>query len=55
MTALRNNWHQGTPDVGRIVFVWHYLRGVVQAVWNGQDWRALDGDTLDCVEWWHEL
>lgn len=55
MTLRLRNWHEGTPDVGRVVWVWHFLHGVMHGVWDGAHWRTMEGDALYGVEWWHEL
>ena len=52
MTRLRN-WHTGTPDVGRIVWVWVSVTAIL-AVWDGAHWRTTEGQRIPDVTHWHE-
>jgi hypothetical protein len=52
MTRLRN-WHDGHPDVGRIVWVWAAVTAIL-AVWDGTHWRTTEGQVLRDISHWHE-
>jgi len=52
MSARLLNWHEGTPSVGRVVWVW-YMTTAILAAWDGAQWRTVEGDALRDVTHWH--
>lgn len=52
MTIRLRNWQTGTPDVGRVVWVWYYTTAIL-AAWDGAQWHTADGDGLRDVTHWH--
>ncbi len=48
---VSRGWHEGVPDVGRVVWVLEYER-LVLAVWDGRQWRSKDGRQLMGITQW---
>ena len=53
-----NNWHEGHPDIGRVVWVLGAysvpVGHLLLAVWDGHNWHALNGELLLGVTYWQE-
>lgn len=50
-SVMRTAWNYGSPPAGKVVEVWHFTT-VMLAMWDGSEWRTVEGDVLHGVTHW---